>query len=44
MGVKQMFWASYQFNDINNKSNPVTSLAPYTDEEIVERISDSRSS
>jgi len=35
---------SYLFHDINKKSNPVTSLAPYTDEEIVERISASTSS
>ena len=39
-----MSWASYLFNDINEKSNPVTSLAPCTDEEIVERISASTSS
>jgi len=37
-GVKQMSWASYLFNDINEKSNPVAHLAPSTDEEIVERI------
>ena len=34
-----MSWASYLFNDINKKSSPVTSLAPYTDEKITERIS-----
>jgi len=44
MGVKQMSWASYLFNDINETSNPVTSLAPCTDEEIAERISASTSS
>ena len=43
MGVKQMSWASYLFNDINEKSNPVTSLAPCTDEEIAKRISASTS-
>ena len=26
--VKQMSWASYLFNGINEKDNPVTSLAP----------------
>jgi len=44
MGVKQMSWESYLFNDINDKSNSVTRLAPSTDEEIVERISASTSS
>ena len=39
-----MSWASYIFHDINEKSSPVTSLAPCTDEEIVERISASISS
>jgi len=39
-----MSWASYLFNDINDKSNPVTRLAPSTDEEIVEKISASISS
>jgi len=33
-----MSWASYLFNNINEKSNPVTNLAPCTDEEIAERI------
>ena len=37
-GVKQMSWASYLFNGINEKDSPVTSLAPCTDEEIAERI------
>jgi len=37
-GVKPMSWASYLFNGINEKDSPVTSLAPYTDEEIAERI------
>ena len=44
MDVKQMSWASYLFNNINEKSNTVTSLAPCTDEEITERISASTSS
>jgi len=39
-----MSWASYLFNDINDKSNPVTHLALSTDEEIAERISASTSS
>ena len=39
-----MSWASYLFNDINDKSNLVTRLAPSTDEEITERISVSTSS
>jgi len=43
-GVKQMSWASYLFNGINEKDNPVTSLAPSTDEEIAERINASASS
>ena len=43
-GVKQMSWSSYLFNNINEKSNPVTSLARCTDEEIVEKISASTSS
>ena len=34
-----MSWASYLFNNINKKSNPVTSLATCTDEEIAEMIS-----
>jgi len=42
-GVKQMSWASYLFNNINEKSNPMTILAPCTDEEIAERISASAS-
>ena len=37
-GVKQMSWASYLFNGINEKDSPVTSLTPGTDEEIAERI------
>ena len=44
MGVKQMSWASYLFNGINEKDSPVTSLAPCTDEEIAERINASTSS
>jgi len=43
-GVNQMSWASYFFNDINDKYNPVTRLAPSTEEEIAERISASTSS
>jgi len=43
-GVKQMSCASYLFKDINEKSNSVTSLVPYTDEEIAERINASISS
>ena len=39
-----MSWASYLFNDINEKSSLVTSLAPSTDEEITERINASTSS
>ena len=41
MGVKQMSWVSYLFNGIND---PVTSLAPCTDEKIAERINASTSS
>ena len=44
MGVKQMSRASYLFNGINEKDNPVTSLAPCTDKEIAERINASTSS
>jgi len=44
MCVKQMSWASYVFNDINDKYNPVTRLDPSTKEEITERISASTSS
>ena len=43
-GIKQMSWASFLFNDINDKSNPVTHLASSTNEEIADRISDSTSS
>jgi len=43
-GVKQMPWASYLFNGINEKDSPVTSLAPCTDEKIAERIDASVSS
>ena len=43
-GVKQMSWASYLFNGINEKDSPVTSPAPCTDEEITERINASTSS
>jgi len=39
-----MSWASYLFNNINEKDSPVTSLAPCTDEEITERINPSTSS
>ena len=39
-----MSWARYLFHDINEKCSPVTTLAPCTDEEIVERINDSTSS
>jgi len=39
-----MSWVSYLFNNINEKDNSVTSLAPCTDEEIAERISASTSS
>ena len=39
-----MSWAIYLFNGINEKDNPVTSLAPCTDEEIAERINASTSS
>ena len=44
MGVKQMSWASYLFNDINEMDSLVTSLAPCTDEEIAERVNASTSS
>jgi len=43
-GVKQISCASYLFNDINDKYNPVIRLVPSTDEEIAERISASTSS
>ena len=39
-----MSWASYLFNGINEKDSPVTSLAPYTNEEIAERINTSANS
>jgi len=39
-----MSWVSYLFNDINDKFNPVTHLAPSIDEEIAKRISASISS
>ena len=44
MGVKQMSWASYLFNGVNEKDNPVTSLAPCTDEKNAKRINTSTSS
>jgi len=44
MGVKQMSWASYLFNGINEKDSPMTSLAPCTDGEIAKRINASTSS
>ena len=43
-GVKQISWASYLFNGINEKDSPATSLAPCTDNEIAERINASTSS
>ena len=43
-GVKQMSWASYLVNGINEKDSPVTSLAPSVDEKIAERINASTSS
>ena len=39
-----MAWASYLFHGLNEKSGPVTRLAPNTDEKIEERISASTSS
>jgi len=39
-----MSWASYLFNDLNDKNVPVTRMAPSTDEEIAERITASTSS
>ena len=33
-----MSWVSYLFKGINEKNNPLTSLAPFTDEKIAERI------
>ena len=39
-----MSWASYLFNGINENDSPVTSLAPCTNEEVVERINTSTSS
>jgi len=41
--VKQISWASYLFPGVN-KTDPMTRLAPNTDEEITERISKSTSS
>ena len=38
-----MSWASYLFNDLNDKNVPVTRLAPSTDEKITEKISASTS-
>ena len=37
-GVKQLSWASYLFNGVNQKDHPVTRLAPSSDEEIADRI------
>ena len=37
-GVKQLSWASYLFNGVNQKDCPVTRLAPSSDEEIADRI------
>jgi len=42
-GVKQMSWANYLFPRVN-KTDPMTWLAPSTNEEIIERISASTSS
>ena len=42
-GIKQMSWANYLFPRVN-KTNPMTRLAPSTDEEIFEKISASTSS
>ena len=39
-----MSWASYLFNGINEKDSLATSLTPYADEEITERINASTSS
>jgi len=36
--VKPMSWASYLFNDLNDKNVPVTCLASSIEEEIAERI------
>jgi len=36
-----MSWVSYLFNNINDKSNPVSRLPPSTNEKIAERISTS---
>ena len=38
-GIKRMRWVSYLFYGLNDKTGPVTCLAPSTDEEIEERIS-----
>ena len=43
-GIKQMVWTSYLFNDLNDKTSPVTRLTPSTEKEIEERISASTSS
>ena len=42
-GVKQISWANYLFPGVN-KTDPMTRLAPRTDEEIIERIDASTSS
>ena len=42
-GVKQMSWVNYLFLGVN-KTDPMTRLAPRTDEEIIERIDASTSS
>jgi len=42
-GIKQMSWATYLFPGVN-KANPMTRLAPSTNEEIFKRISASTSS
>jgi len=43
-GIKQMTWVSYLFYSLNNKTSPITRLAPSTDEEIEEWINASTSS
>ena len=41
--IKQIAWENYLFYDLNDKTDPVTHLAPNTNEEIEERISVSTS-
>ena len=43
-GIRQMAWASYLFQGLSDKTDPVSHLAPSTDAEIEEKIDASVSS